>query len=312
MEVNYYKILGLTKDATTSQIKARFQYLAKKYHPDHNGSNKAMSLINEAYSVLSNPKTRFQYNQRLKMGDSRGNKVRPSKVTPVNQVKAKSKPSFSNEKQTISKSDRGIHLAHILKTDGAFLAITLIIIVLASVVNNRVYRIQNTNYAKSSTQSNQAPQRKLSDTNGSNLAAKIQQDKLKTNQVEALTKQNVINVNIVSSQKKQNPSVERERLHQYNAEQRQYETEQLQYSKQINQFNSDSHKILSCIGPTNALKTDESQLSNLAIIEGILNKDITNNPSSSKLLTQELTYYASQSSNLESQIKILESQISCS
>ena len=63
--VDYYKILGLPRDATTSQIKARYQYLAKKYHPDHNGNDKAMMLINKAYEILSSPRSRFLYNNSL-------------------------------------------------------------------------------------------------------------------------------------------------------------------------------------------------------------------------------------------------------
>jgi curved DNA-binding protein CbpA len=63
--IDYYRVLGLSIDATSSQIKTRYKVLAKKYHPDHNGNDKVMSLINEAYAVLSNPRLRYQYNQSL-------------------------------------------------------------------------------------------------------------------------------------------------------------------------------------------------------------------------------------------------------
>jgi DnaJ domain len=62
--VDYYKILGVPKDASQSQIKARYQLLAKKFHPDHDGDDNMMSLINEAYQVLSNPEKKRQYDQK--------------------------------------------------------------------------------------------------------------------------------------------------------------------------------------------------------------------------------------------------------
>ena len=63
-DIDYYKILGVSKDATVSQIKARYQLLAKKYHPDHDGDDSVMSLINEAYQVLSNPQKKYQYDHK--------------------------------------------------------------------------------------------------------------------------------------------------------------------------------------------------------------------------------------------------------
>ena len=36
-EIDYYKILGVSKEANASQIKARYQLLAKKFHLDHVG-----------------------------------------------------------------------------------------------------------------------------------------------------------------------------------------------------------------------------------------------------------------------------------
>jgi len=58
-EVDYYKILGVSKGATSRQIKDHYQLLAKKFHPDHDGDDSVMSLINEAYQVLSSPQKRY-------------------------------------------------------------------------------------------------------------------------------------------------------------------------------------------------------------------------------------------------------------
>ena len=59
---DYYKILGLNKDASDAEIKKSFRQLARKYHPDVNpddkGAEEKFKEINEAYEVLSDPKKR--------------------------------------------------------------------------------------------------------------------------------------------------------------------------------------------------------------------------------------------------------------
>lgn len=61
----YYDILGVSRDATQAQIKAAYRKLAKKYHPDSStGSEedkRRFQEIQEAYSVLSDPKRRETY-----------------------------------------------------------------------------------------------------------------------------------------------------------------------------------------------------------------------------------------------------------
>jgi len=61
---DYYKTLGVSKDATQEEIKKAFRNLARKYHPDINkekNSEEKFKEINEAFSVLGDRSKREQY-----------------------------------------------------------------------------------------------------------------------------------------------------------------------------------------------------------------------------------------------------------
>lgn len=65
MADDYYKILGIDKQASAAEIKKAYRKLALKYHPDKTKGDKAMEdkfkKISEAYAVLSDPEKRNQY-----------------------------------------------------------------------------------------------------------------------------------------------------------------------------------------------------------------------------------------------------------
>jgi curved DNA-binding protein len=67
MYIDYYKILGVDKNATQKDIKSAYRKLARKFHPDLNPNNKDakknFQQINEANEVLSDPEKRKKYDQ---------------------------------------------------------------------------------------------------------------------------------------------------------------------------------------------------------------------------------------------------------
>lgn len=58
---NYYEVLGLTRDASESDIKKAYRKLAKQHHPDVNGNEEKFKQISEAYEVLGDSQKKFQY-----------------------------------------------------------------------------------------------------------------------------------------------------------------------------------------------------------------------------------------------------------
>lgn len=72
---DYYKILGVNRNASEKQIKEAYHRLAHKYHPDKKSGDEAkFKEINEAYQILSNAEKRTQYDRfgQVFEGQARG------------------------------------------------------------------------------------------------------------------------------------------------------------------------------------------------------------------------------------------------
>jgi curved DNA-binding protein len=76
---DYYKVMGVPRDATEAQIKQAYRKLARKYHPDVSKEKDAEARfkeVGEAYEVLKSPERRAAYDQ-LGQGKTSGQDFRP-------------------------------------------------------------------------------------------------------------------------------------------------------------------------------------------------------------------------------------------
>lgn len=65
---DYYQILGVAKTASDDEIKRAYRRLASQHHPDKGGDKTRFQEVQEAYSVLSDPTKRSQYDNPMPQG----------------------------------------------------------------------------------------------------------------------------------------------------------------------------------------------------------------------------------------------------
>lgn len=100
--IDYYKILGIDKKATESDIKKAYRKLARKYHPDVNPNDKEaekkFKTINEANEVLSHAENRKKY-------DKYGKDWKHAEEFEKAQHQQRSQRSYSQERSSGQYSD---------------------------------------------------------------------------------------------------------------------------------------------------------------------------------------------------------------
>ena len=65
-QIDYYRVLGVPRNASQSEIRNAYRTLAKRRHPDHAGGSEAeFARLQEANAVLSDPNRRRQHDEAL-------------------------------------------------------------------------------------------------------------------------------------------------------------------------------------------------------------------------------------------------------
>ncbi len=70
MEKNFYKELGLDKNATKSEIKSSYRSLVKQHHPDAGGEKERFLAIQNAWETLNDPIKKEQYDRNFSSSNS--------------------------------------------------------------------------------------------------------------------------------------------------------------------------------------------------------------------------------------------------
>jgi len=133
---DYYEILRLGPDADEEALKRAFRTLARLHHPDHNPDDEAAAAtfraVHEAYTVLSHPQFRQDYDRRrseMLLGTAAGARDgepvadHPTKATPRSEGERQN-DAHTSVTVTFDQALRGGH-THVQGPDGELVRVTI-------------------------------------------------------------------------------------------------------------------------------------------------------------------------------------------
>lgn len=110
---DYYKILGVNKDAQKEEIKAAYRKQAMKYHPDRNPgdieSEEKFKEINESYEILSNDISRHVYDE-YRNGEEKTRHAEAEETSTKETKNTTTKNKRTYEKKTTVRTERKIYI----------------------------------------------------------------------------------------------------------------------------------------------------------------------------------------------------------
>jgi curved DNA-binding protein CbpA len=140
---DYYKILSLSPDADTEQIKKAYKEKALMYHPDVNQNEKAVEvfqLINVAYRTLIDPELRRKYDLNLKYGlsdNEMNNDIRRRHPADARYYERRQQNKWSPPPRKISKNIRLLNL-FIFYSITSILSVGIVFSLIDLFVNSRI------------------------------------------------------------------------------------------------------------------------------------------------------------------------------
>ena len=99
MEKNFYKELGLEKNATKSEIKSSYRSLVKQHHPDAGGEKERFLAIQNAWETLNDPIKKEQYDRNFFSSNSSFDSLKENWEEKLNSKKYNS----SNKDKEVEK-----------------------------------------------------------------------------------------------------------------------------------------------------------------------------------------------------------------
>ena len=126
VNMNYYSVFNLSQTASSKEINDTHRALAKKYHPDINSSEDAhekMTMLNEAYEVLSDTGKREEYDKKLKQNLNKdtsgavktGGQRRPPEDANKRAERAEQLRKKAEARLKAEESERMLRMAHAKK-----------------------------------------------------------------------------------------------------------------------------------------------------------------------------------------------------